>query len=962
MHQPDSDPTASLTHFKAFFAHVPIAACLMDASDTAILVNAAFERLFGFSKGEIEGRSLRGLVIPEDRSSELAALDRTVAPGRPATMETTRRRKDGRLIDVVITFFNVCETPGRECYFATYTDVSHLRVAQQNLLRAENQFQAFFENAAEGIFQTTLEGSYLVVNPALARIYGYASPGELMASLSDIRRQLYVDEGRREEFVERITRDGEIKDFESRVYRKDGSIIWISENARVVPGEDGRPAFYEGTVTDITARKQAEDMLTASRERYRSLVRSATDGILTLKDDLVSSSNIKALELFGYTRQEIGGLCVADLSPELQPDGSPSAQKARTLLDKALAGEPQRFEWVHRRKDGSEFEAEVSINRFEAMDEVFVTALVRDVSARKRTEAELQRERVHLKMLFESSPQAIVLKSPEGRILDINPAFTALFGHTKPDVRGEYNRHLIVPDELTSEAEGFHRTVVSGKTVCKETLRKTKSGVLIPVSVLGYPIMLDGAIEGIYYIYEDITERKSFEEQLTHQAFHDSLTGLPNRSLFIERLGRAMERGKRRPDYNFAVLLLDLDRFKRINDSLGHLAGDVLLKGIARRMESCLRSVDTVARLGGDEFAVLLEEFRNSREVIEVADRIREVLDRPFTISGNEVYCGASIGIVLKTKEYDTTEEILRDSDIAMYRSKESGKDRLAFTRKMREQAMEQLHMENELRHSLKNDDLALHFQPIVSTVDGSLQGFEALVRWNHPSRGMIPPDRFIPLAEETGLILPLGEWVLTQAMRQMAQWRESVTGADSIFITVNISSKQFRQPDLVEVVRRVLEAFALPPSRLRLEITESVLMEDARGAVDKLARLKSLGVRLLVDDFGTGYSSLSYLQRFPIDGLKIDRSFISGGGDRRENMEIVRTIIALARNLGLGVVAEGVETVEQLESMIELECGSAQGFLFARPMPGWEAARLIGRAFELPGHDFMGCNTSSGC
>ena len=962
MQQQDTPAGIDPAYFKASFAGVPAAACLIDAQDTAILVNAAFERLFGFTAGEVQGRSLRGMVIPEDRTHELADMARRVRPGRTATLETTRRRKDGSLIDVVISLFAVCDDPGRELLFAVYTDVSDLRVTEQNLLRAENKFQAFFENAAEGIFQSTPEGSYLVVNTALARIYGYDSPEELTRTLRDIRCQLYADQGKREEFVERITRDGEIKDFESRVYRKDGSIIWISENARAVPGEDGRPAFFEGTVTDITARKQAEDMLTASRERYRSLVRSATDGILTLKDGLVSSSNIKALELFGYTREEIGGLSVADLSPALQPDGGPSPEKCRALLDRALAGEPQRFEWAHRRKDGSEFQAEVSINRFEALEEVFVTALVRDVTARKRTEAALQRERVHLKMLFESSPQAIVLKSPEGRILDINPAFAALFGHSKENVRGEYNRHLIVPDELTSEAEGFHRTVLSGKPVCKETLRKTRSGTLIPVSVLGYPILIGGSVEGIYYIYEDITERKSFEEQLTHQAFHDSLTGLPNRSLFIERLTRAMERGKRRPDYNFAVLLLDLDRFKRINDSLGHQAGDVLLKGIARRMESCLRSVDTVARLGGDEFAVLLEEFGSSREVIEVADRIREVLDRPFNISGNEVYCGASIGIVLKTKGYDSTEDILRDSDIAMYRSKESGKDRLAFTRKMREQAMEQLHMENELRQSLKNDDLALHFQPIVSTSDGSIQGFEALVRWMHPTRGMIAPSRFIPLAEETGLILPLGEWVLTQAASQLARWRESLPGAEKLFVTVNISSKQFRQPDLVEVVRRVLEIFALPPSRLRLEITESVLMEDARGAVDKLARLKGLGVRLLVDDFGTGYSSLSYLQRFPIDGLKIDRSFISGGGDSRENTEIVRTIIVLARNLDLGVVAEGVETVEQLEALIELECGNAQGYLFARPVPGWEAARLIARGLDLPAHLFAECNSPGGC
>ena len=455
--------------------------------------------------------------------------------------------------------------------------------------------------------------------------------------------------------------------------------------------------------------------------------------------------------------------------------------------------------------------------------------------------------------------------------------------------------------------------------------------------------MIGGTFEGVYFVYEDITERKSFEAQLTHQAFHDSLTGLPNRSLFLERLGRAIERGKRRPGYQFAVLLLDLDRFKRINDSLGHLAGDLLLKGIARRLEACLRSVDTVARLGGDEFAVLLEEFGSAREVIQVTDRIREVLDRPFQLTGgNEVYCEASIGIVLKTQRYTSAEEILRDSDIAMYRSKESGKDRLAFTRKMHEMAVENLRMENELRQGLKNGDLTLHYQPVVGVSDGRLLGFEALVRWRHPQLGMILPARFIPLAEETGLIVPLGEWVINQALRQLRQWRKEVADTGHLFLSVNISSKQFRQPDLVDSIRRGLIGHHVDPSLLKLEITESVIMRDAKSSVEKLSKLKSLGVELLVDDFGTGYSSLSYLQRFPISGLKIDRSFISGEGDERENMEIVRTVIALAGNLGLAVVAEGVETEGQLEMLRTLGCGSAQGYYFSRPLDAPSATRFI--------------------
>jgi Amt family ammonium transporter len=806
-------------YFRSLFGKLPNAACLIDRFDTVMAVNEAFERLFGYLLVEIQGRSLRGVIIPPGRENELAGMTEALARHGSARVETTRVRRDGSLLQVVVTLFPASDDPDCELLFAVYTDIQELRDTERSLQQAEDKYRSIFEHAAEGIFQTTPEGRYLSANPALARIYGYASPHDLMEGLRDIESQLYVDPGRRDEFVRAVGETGQVTDFESRIRRRDGSVIWISENARAVRGPSGEIAYYEGMVSDVTARKRAE----------------------------------KALK----------------------------------------------------------------------------------------------RERVRLKMLFEGSPQAMAFLSPEGRILDVNPAFVRLFGHGREDIVGEFNRHLIVPDELMPESDGFFRTISTGQSVNRQTVRKAKSGLRIPVSVLGYPVVIGGELEGIYYIYEDITERKSFEEQLTHQAFHDSLTGLPNRNLFMERLSRAMERSKRRVGYHFAVLLLDLDRFKRINDSLGHLAGDTLLKGIARRLEACLRSVDTVARLGGDEFAVLLEEFGSTREVIEVADRIKEVLDRPFQISGHEVYCGASIGIVLRTQGYSTPEEILRDSDTAMYRSKESGKDRLAFTRRMREAAVENLRLENELRQGLKNGELALHYQPVVRVPGGELLGFEALARWNHPVRGMVSPARFIPLAEETGLILPLGEWVLSQAMRQLGRWREEYPQARGLFLTVNISSKQFRQTDLVDSVRRKLKRRAVPPALFKLEITESVIMRDAKGSAEKLGQLKALGIQLLVDDFGTGYSSLSYLQRFPIDGLKIDRSFVSG--DERENVEIMRTIVSLARNLGLDVVAEGVETAAQLESLADAGCMSAQGYWFARPLTAHGAGELIASGEPLP-------------
>jgi Amt family ammonium transporter len=929
-------------HFASLFEHNPCAVCLLDSQDRVFFVNDAFERLFGYKRASIEGLSLRGRIIPPGREREIAQLAEAVRQGQAGRIVTTRMRADKSLIQVAIRLFKASPAPDGDTLFCVYTDVQELTDTRKSLELARSQHRDFFEHAAEGIFRTTPEGSYIEVNPALAAIYGYPSPRNLIEGLSDISAQLYVDPGRREEFIREISHRGMVKNFESRVRRADGEIIWISENARGVKGPGGGLLYFEGTVTDVTARRRAEEALKDSRERYRSLVQFASDGIITLKGAIIVEANRGARRMFGYPRNEMLGLSVADVSPEAQPSGGGTGEIAGALIERALNWEPQNFAWIHKRKDGSLFHAEVSLNRFDARGETFLTAMVRDVTARKKAEEDLARGRAHLDMLFTGSPQAMAHIDSDGRIVNINPAFTRLFGYSRREALGALNRELIVPEHLRGEGESFNREASNGRHVSGQTVRRAKDGALVPVSLVGYPVVVGDLIEGIYFIYEDITERKNFENRLTHLAFHDSLTGLPNRALFMERLSRAMERSKRRPGYHFAVLLMDLDRFKRINDSLGHAAGDNLLKALARRLETCLRSVDTVARLGGDEFAILLEEVKGSREVIQVADRIGEALNAPFDIGGNEVFCGASVGIVLKTQGYEHAEDILRDSDLAMYRSKESGKDRLAFTSRMRELAVENLRMENELRKGLANGDLVLGYQPIVGVDGQRLLGFEALARWKHPVIGMIPPSRFIPLAEETGLILPLGEWALDEAMRQLGRWRNDIPAALGLFLTVNISSKQFRQPDLVERLRRGLGSSNLPPNLIKLEITESVIMRDAKSSADKLGKLKAVGVKLLIDDFGTGYSSLSYLQRFPIDGLKIDRSFVSGEGDEKDNLEIIRTVLALARNLGLDVVAEGVETPRQLESLKALGCSAAQGYLFAKPMDAKTAEAFI--------------------
>ncbi len=441
----------------------------------------------------------------------------------------------------------------------------------------------------------------------------------------------------------------------------------------------------------------------------------------------------------------------------------------------------------------------------------------------------------------------------------------------------------------------------------------------------------------------DITGRKVAEEQLLHDAFHDALTGLSNRALFIDRLGQSIGRAKRRKDYQFAVLFLDIDRFKVVNDSLGHMVGDQLLISIAQRLEACLRPGDTVARLGGDEFAIFLDDVKDISDVTRVADRIQRELALPFKLSGQEIFTPASIGIALSATGYDRPEDLLRDADTAMYRAKALGKARHeVFDPAMRARAMERLQLETDLRRAIEREEIRLHYQPIVSLEAGGITGFEALVRWAHPQRGLVLPAEFITVAEETGLIIPIGWRVLGEACRQTRVWQERFPASSRLSVSVNLSGKQFMQSDLIQRIGQILQETGLDARCLWLEITESVIMEHAESTVSLLSQLKGLGVQLDIDDFGTGYSSLGYLNRFPVDTLKVDRSFVSRMCVNEENAEIVRTILTLASNLGMDVIAEGVETAEQLEQLRALKCKYGQGYFFFKPVDSEAAEAML--------------------
>ena len=441
----------------------------------------------------------------------------------------------------------------------------------------------------------------------------------------------------------------------------------------------------------------------------------------------------------------------------------------------------------------------------------------------------------------------------------------------------------------------------------------------------------------------DVTKRKSAEVQLRHEALHDSLTNLPNRALLTDHLSMAIAHTRRRRDYQFAVLFVDIDRFKVVNDSLGHVVGDQLLVGVARRIQALLRPSDTVARLGGDEFVILIEDIADLRDATRVATRVHLSLEKPFQLGTYEVTTTASIGIALSATGYDQPEQILRDADTAMYRAKSRGRSRHeVFDIAMHADALSMLKLESDLRRAVEKQEFIIHYQPIVSLEHGHvLRGFEALVRWVHPERGVVYPSEFIPLAEETGMIMPLGLWVLREACRQMKDWQGRFPASREMTMSVNLSSRQLFQPNFVGQVEDILTETGLDARHLNFEMTESMILDSEPGVMITLRGLKDLGVRLQIDDFGTGYSSLSYLHRFPIDHLKIDRSFIHRMHESGENLEIVRTITNLASSLKMAVIAEGVENPGQISMLKDLAVKEGQGYFFSRPLDSESIASL---------------------
>lgn len=641
--------------------------------------------------------------------------------------------------------------------------------------------------------------------------------------------------------------------------------------------------------------------------------------------------------MHGYKAEEVIGKDVRIYAP-------PSTAQPLSPAQLAQLRSWQR-DALNVRKDGSVFPVHLTSDVIRGRDGnvIGVVTTCEDITARKRAEEALRESEERYALAARGANDGLWdwnLKTGE---IYYSPRWKEMLGYSEEEMSGSPEEWFsrVHPEDvpgLQSELKA-HREGRTGHFEHEHRLRH-KDGSYRWVLVRGIAVR---DAEGVAYrmagSLTDITGRKETEARLMYDALHDPLTGLPNRALFLSLLDRCIRRTKRRRDYLFAVLFIDLDRFKLVNDSLGHGAGDELLVELARRLKSCLRPGDVVARLGGDEFTVLLDDIRDVSDATRVAERILNELQMPFDLGGHEAFTTASIGIALSTAGHDLPEHVLRDADTAMYRAKVRGKARYEmFDEAMHARAVAQLKLETDLRRALTRNELRVQYQPIVELASGVIMGFEALVRWEHPERGLVSPGEFIPIAEETGLVIPIGNFVLETACRQTAEWQRKYPAYHDLSVSVNLSVRQFQLPDLVDQIMEILGATGLSPRSLRVEITESVLMDDPETNKETIRALRERGVQVQIDDFGTGYSSLSYLQRFSVDTLKIDRSFISGG----ETWDIVQTILGLARDLGVDVIAEGVETEEQSRRLSALQCHRAQGYLFREPVDAETAERML--------------------
>jgi diguanylate cyclase (GGDEF)-like protein/PAS domain S-box-containing protein len=695
--------------------------------------------------------------------------------------------------------------------------------------------------------------------------------------------------------------------------------------------------------TDVTQRKRAEDALRESERALATLISNLPGFAYRLRNDddwTVEYVSDGILDITGHTAAEFIGDSVVFVEIIHPDDRETMHREVKIAIEHR---EPYTVEYrivTSRGETKWVWEQGQPVVADDSDTVVALEGFISDITERKRADQALAESEGRHRDLFENARDAMFSYNLRGRMISANRRVTELTGYTNEEFLALNFGQIVAVEHHVAVGEALKR-IFNGEDAPYELEIGAKDGRRIPLEVTARLILgKRGEPHTVQAIGRDITERKQAEETIRRLAYHDALTDLPNRALFEDRLLVALAQARRQREM-IAVLFLDLDSFKVVNDTLGHGAGDKLLQAVAHDLATLVREGDTVARVGGDEFTLLLAGIEAPEDATDVAQRILECLRRPRVINGTEFRTTGSIGVTMYPADGGKGETLLRNADTAMYRAKERGRDNYQlYAASMNAKMMERIAVEQDLRHALVRNELELFYQPIVAVETGVITGAEALIRWRHPKRGIVPPDEFIPLAEETGLILEIGEWVLRETCRQIRQWREQGLVVD--LVAVNLSARQFQQEDLVQRIAGILRESGVSPDLIQIEITESAVLKNVDSAMAMLWQLREMGIQIALDDFGTGYSSLTYLKRFPIDAVKIDQSFVRDLEHDASDATIVSTVIGMAENLHLHVIAEGVETENQLEFLRQRGCKEYQGYLFARPMPAEEFAELL--------------------
>lgn len=731
-------------------------------------------------------------------------------------------------------------------------------------------------------------------------------------------------------------------EMEYRLQRHDGEYRWIIDTGRPIYDQSGEFAGYIGSCLDITDRRNTEAQLRERETRMSTLLASMGEGVI-MRDahGVLLMHNAAAAEILGLSEEEMRNWDMHNGLITYLTEGEEPADIEQIPAMQALAtGRPQAGTLGIDRKDGTRrWLWTNSVPLFEEDSETprAVVTTLADITARRDSEEQLRLAWT----VFRNSVEAIIVTDARQCILSVNRAFTEVTGYSAEEAIGSTPRLLKSGIHEHNFYEAMWRDINTHGFWQGEVHDRRKDGTFYP-SALSISVVRDKTERITHYVavFSDITERKASEARIAFLAQHDALTGLPNRALLHDRLEQALASAARHGK-RIALLFLDLDRFKTINDSLGHMMGDQLLQGVALRLTGCIRETDTVSRQGGDEFLIVLTGMDTPDDAARAAEKILDRLRQPFDIDSQQLGTSFSIGIALYPEDGTTVESLMKNADTAMYHAKESGRNTYRFfDERMNVNALERLHLENGLRRALENNEFTLYYQPQVDLESGRIIGMEALLRWFSESMGSISPARFIPLAEECGLIVPIGKWVLQTACRQARSWQDQ--GFPAVPVAVNLSALQFRRADIVATVATALADSGLAGTWLELELTESLLMQSGPDVEATLGHLKALGVRLSIDDFGTGYSSLAYLKRFPVDRLKIDQSFVRDIAEDPDDAAIVRAIIQLGRSLRLEVIAEGTETPEQMDFLRDERCTAAQGYLFSPPLPAEAVTELL--------------------